>query len=300
VEASARTKKADGIGHHNSELDFTNAFAPYKIGGQSDVCEERHGTKYVDGYRSNPVSLCAPFEGAFSKGDAARTSITTFARLNSEFYDGKWFGNEARADHVIVAKNVKVYFSKIDVAIGRDGLMQLQPGAIAGDRCTFPGAATTAGSTGSTGSTDVTTGRTALWPASAAPCGSQYLQYDQLFGEAFELQAGVLEPPSCTEWHERPVVFHSSRNFWNAYHGLESMYQLFSALLVAGVAAEQATLVLFDYWPCGPWWDLYAKWFGLTLTLTDLKLFRAPEKGVCFREVITAPYSDFNEIGTVY
>jgi hypothetical protein len=78
------------------------------------------------------------------------------------------------------------------------------------------------------------------------------------------------------------------------------MYQLFSAVLVAGVAAEKATLVLVDNWPCGPWWDLYAKWFGLTLTLTDLQHLREPEKGVCFREVVTAPYSDFNEIGREY
>jgi hypothetical protein len=164
---------------------------------KAQVCIQRHTLGLLGHYWNATLQLCTP-KSEHDIDNGMATAIVAYARRNTEVFGGTFYGNEARGDHVLVARNVKVDFTGFDVALSSEGLVRARPGAIEGDGCEL-----TRDENG-----------VVMWPASVAPCGVVYLgARDNIFGNSLVLRNGALD--ECTNaWHDRPTVFHYTRNWW--------------------------------------------------------------------------------------
>jgi hypothetical protein len=251
-------------------------YQPYHTDQGAD-CNRDNTLDLIATYQKNRIQLCT--NGAeIQKVGADKTTIVAFTRQLAG--EAKQEQQQNMGDHVIVALNVMVNFSRFSVAPSKHGFVEIDSGFLVAEPCSLL----------------PSSGGAVAWPASEVASDTRstpFLQGDDIFGPGLVFERGVLQ--SCARWHEEPVVMHVSRRPWNAYHSLESLFTVFTALMVAGIRAEDATMVLLDKRACGPWLELYSRWFRLTLTLTDMQ--QVAPAGICLRRVITTPSIEFNEIG---
>lgn len=181
---------------------------------QGAVCASENTVAAMTAYQENKVLLC-------SNGENSQNTSTIVSFTRSPTTDTPGQISDSRVDNVVIALNVVANFSKatFEMNFDREGLVKVERGFLMADGCQFR-------------------------PPEAAAADD--IQKNSIFGRGLILRDRALK--LCNRWHDLPVVMHINRDAWNAYHSMESLFSVFTAVVVAGINAEESTIILLDKW----------------------------------------------------